>query len=396
MKPENQRNMNFYQQPLLTILVIWIFPALLSGQNPDIESCRQLADLAIEDTNLLSATVVEESNELPEYCRVLGYVRPAINFEIRLPTSGWNGKFYMAGCGAFCGRLNSGGSRINNALKRAYAVSTTDGGHWGETVFDGRWAYHNPQAEIDWGYRAVHQTARVTKVIVEAFYEQHPDFSYFDGCSNGGRQAVMEALRYPEDFDGIISRDPALEITKGLMSHVWQAQINIGPNGNNILTSNEVKLLAKAVYDACDEADGLKDGLISNPEACNFDPSTLRCDNIDETNCLSQAQVEVVQALYQGPIDSKDNSCIPVCLMARNHFGQHGSQVRPKVRKTIFFQLPDWSLCVIWHSEKMPLNNTVTQILTLTKIRRDWNIKATFLMPAIRIWSHSVITEANF
>src|SRR3954453_17571862 len=120
--------------------------------------CGAIANLKIENTNLISATEVPAAGDLPAYCRVLGFVRPAINFEIRMPLQGWNGKFYMAGCGGFCGTLDADRPGFTNAmnfgLRRSYAVSTMDSGHWGTSVLDGRWAMNNPVAQMDWGQRA--------------------------------------------------------------------------------------------------------------------------------------------------------------------------------------------------------------------------------------------------
>lgn len=295
-----------------TLLLISIFAlslVSLFGRTARAQDCPGLADLQIEDTNLLSATVVPASEDLPEYCRVLGYVRPAINFEIRLPTSGWNGKFYMAGCGGYCGELESDNpgfiNEINYGLKRNYAVSTTDSGHWGADIFDARWAYQNRQAEIDWGHRAVHETARVTKSLGEAFYGQGPEQSYFAGCSNGGRQGVMEALRYPDDFDGIISGCPHPKTGGTAMLGAWLARKNTGPDGKNLITPTEVQLVKEAVYDTCDSLDGLEDGLISDPRACQFDPATLACRGDETESCLTTNQVEAVKAFYAGPRDSE-------------------------------------------------------------------------------------------
>lgn len=294
-----------------TPLFVWSLTLILLlpiGQRAQAQECPALADLRIEDTNLLSATVIPASGALPEYCRVLGYVRPAINFEIRLPTRDWNGKFYMAGCGGYCGTLESDNpgsiNAINYGLKRQYAVSTTDGGHWGEDSFDGRWAYHNRQAEIDWAYRAVHETARVTKAIIQAFYGQGPEQSYFSGCSTGGRQAVMEALRYPRDFDGLISGCPHPRATGTALLGAWLARMNAGPDGQNLITPVEVQLIEEAVYAACDSLDGLEDGLISDPRACQFDPATLACRGDETDSCLTANQVEAVKAFYAGPRDS--------------------------------------------------------------------------------------------
>jgi len=293
---------------VVSLLFILTFPpdtyrASAQKMNPEIcKQCQALADHKIRDTNLLSAVVVQASDDLPEYCRILGYIRPAINFEIRLPTKNWNGKFYMVGCGGFCGYLDIGG--LNYGLKRNYAVSTMDSGHWGESAFDGRWAYNNRLAEIDWAYRAVHETARVTKEVIEAFYGNKPEKSYFFGCSTGGRMAVMEAYRYPEDFDGIISGAPVIDNSGLYINHTWVAQTNIGADGNDIISYTDLQLIIGTVYEACDEIDGLKDGLIDYPPECEFDPASLLCRDDDRTNCLTTEQVETLKAWYGGPKNS--------------------------------------------------------------------------------------------
>ncbi|MDX1585259.1 MAG: tannase/feruloyl esterase family alpha/beta hydrolase [Balneolaceae bacterium] len=273
------------------------------------QDCPDLADLRIEDTNFISATEVPASGDLPAYCRILGYVRPAINFEIRLPTTGWNGKFYMAGCGGYCGTLESEDpgfiNAINYGLKRNYAVSTMDGGHWGKNLFDARWAYHDRLAEIDWAYRAVHETARITKMLIKAYYGQDPEQSYFAGCSTGGRQAVMEAMRYPDDFDGVISGCPHPKTGGTAMLGAWLARANTGPDGKNLITPVEVQIIQEAVYEACDSLDGLEDGLISDPRICRFDPATLACEDSDRESCLTANQIEAVKAFYAGPRDSE-------------------------------------------------------------------------------------------
>jgi len=299
------------------VLILTLTLLLPIAQRAGAQDCPALADLRIEDTNLLSAAVVPASEDLPEYCRVLGYVRPAINFEIRLPTADWNGKFYMAGCGGYCGTLESENpssqfiNSINYGLRRGYAVSTMDGGHWGENLFDGRWAYHDRQAEIDWAYRAVHETARVTKILIETFYDRAPEKSYFAGCSTGGRQAVMEAWRYPDDFDGIISGCPDLNVIGSMLLNVWLAQANTGPGDENLITPAEVPLVKEAVYDACDALDGLDDGLISDPRACRFDPATLACTRNETESCLTANQVEALQKMYDGPRGSAGQQLFP-------------------------------------------------------------------------------------
>ncbi len=278
--------------------------------------CELLEDLKIEDTHILSASVVTDDSDLPNYCRVTGYVLPAVNFEIRLPLEQWNGKFYMTGCGGFCGSVNSDSKTfylgMNYGLERHYAVSTMDSGHWGESFTDGRWAMNNRIAEIDWAYRAVHETARVSKLVIEAFYGREPEKSYFNGCSTGGRQAVMEALRYPEDFDGIISGCPTLD-QNGLSALYgsWVVQSNMGRDGKDKIAPGDLTLIAKAVYDACDEVDGLKDGLIDNPCECKFDPASLLCSDGETSDCLAPEQVETLRAWYGGVKNSAGEQLYP-------------------------------------------------------------------------------------
>jgi hypothetical protein len=200
------------------------------------QDCAALANLKIDDTNLLSTAEVPASGNLPAHCRVLGYVRPAINFEIKLPVQGWNGKFYMVGCGGRCGSLDTDARGFTNAmnfgLRRNYAVSTSDAGHWGSSTADSRWAMNNPVAQMDYAVRSVPETARITKVMVKAFYGTEQKKSYFAGCSNGGRMAMMEALHYPRDFDGIISGSPGLDMV-GLGANLfgWVVKANTGPEG---------------------------------------------------------------------------------------------------------------------------------------------------------------------
>jgi feruloyl esterase len=245
----------------------------LAAQTPS--DCGILEDLKIEDTNLLSSTVVPAKDDLPEYCRVLGYVRPAINFEVRLPTRDWNGKFYMAGCGAWCGQLESDRPGFTNApnhgLRRNYATSTMDGGHWAPTRWDVTWAgARDPIARFDFAQRAVTETARVSKEVIAAYYGKAPEKSYFAACSTGGRQANMEAWKYPEDFDGIISGCPYFYAWQWTTAWAWNVKANIGPDGGPVLDFAKLPMIVEKVYDAC----AGEDGLIEDPGQCQFDRGT--------------------------------------------------------------------------------------------------------------------------
>jgi pimeloyl-ACP methyl ester carboxylesterase len=292
----------------VAVFAFCIGPAL--AQRPD--ACESLAGMKIENTNLLSATVVTALPDLPPHCRVLGYVRPAINFEIRLPTQNWNGKFYMAGCGGFCGTLASDALHFTNAmnfgLKRNYAVSTMDSGHWGVGVTDGRWAYNNRLAEIDWGSRAVTETARVTKAVIRAYYGEAQKQSYFAGCSTGGRMAALEAQRFPDDFDGIISGSPALDYT-GLVGtfFAWLVQANTGPDGTEIFGKDKLPLVSDAVARECGDALGL----ITDPAACQFKPASLICKPGQNSPCLTEPEAAVLEKWYAGAKNATGEQVYP-------------------------------------------------------------------------------------
>lgn len=288
----------------------------LSSPASAAEECGALARQKLDNVNLLSAVEMPAAGDLPGYCRVLGYVRPAISFEVRLPLRDWNGKFYMTGCGGFCGLLLSDVPGFTNAmnygLRRNYAVATMDSGHWGSSVVDGRWALQNPVARMDWGQRAVTETAKVGKAMVKAFYGREQRKAYFSGCSTGGRMAAMEAWKYPKDFDGIISGAPALDYT-GLVatSAAWTTKANLGPDGKPVLTAETVKLLSDAAYAACDDGDGAKDGVIGDPRQCAFKPAALLCKPGQNSSCLTAQEVGVAEAWYAGPTDKAGRQLYP-------------------------------------------------------------------------------------
>jgi feruloyl esterase len=297
---------------LLALAVCLLGGTILAAPPAQAGDCGGLERLKIETTNLLSATEVPAAGDLPAYCRVLGYVRPAINFEVRLPLSDWNGKFYEAGCGGFCGALDADRPGMFNsaayALRRNYAVAAMDSGHWGANAVDGRWALANPVAKADWAWRAVTETARVGKLLVRAFYGSAPGHAYFNGCSTGGRMAGVEATRYPTDFDGIIMGAPALDYT-GLVAtdFAWVAQANTGADGRPVIGPDKLPLIRDAVLKACRSTDGMVD----DPRSCDFAPASLRCEGADSAACLTSAQVATLEKLYAGPRDSAGRQLYP-------------------------------------------------------------------------------------
>jgi len=272
-----------------------------------------LSGVADAPVTIRSATVVSTGAPAP-YCEVRGTIAPADTIVVRLPVNGWTQRYVQTGCGGLCGSANINYPQASTCPVIAdgtVASATTDMGHQG--LNDGSWAAGNPQAQIDFSYRGVHETAKVAKAIITAFYGRQPVYSYFDGCSDGGREALMEAQRYPGDFDGIAAGAPANNMAvQNTFHHAWNVLTNKDADGNFILLAGKLPLIHTAVLDACDALDGLTDGLIDDPRLCHFDPKTLRCaTGQDPSTCLSPAEAAVVQRLHDGAVDAKGTRLEP-------------------------------------------------------------------------------------
>jgi hypothetical protein len=245
---------------------------------------------------------------MPEFCRVQGVLAPAadshIEFEVWLPVHGWNGKYLGVGNGGFAGSI--GYTALAVAVAGGYAASSTDTGHKGGGT-DAAWALGHHDKIIDYGYRAIHETAEKSKALVTAFYGDAPKHAYFSSCSNGGRQALLEAQRYPADYDGIIAGAPANYFTHHLAGFVWNAQAVEAA----YIPATKMKLIESAALEACDANDGLRDGVIDDPTKCHFDPSTLVCKGEDSDACLTEAQVGALKKIYAGPKNSKGEQLFP-------------------------------------------------------------------------------------
>jgi feruloyl esterase len=260
-------------------------------------------------TAIQSATVVAPAGDLPEYCRVQGFVSPRVSFEVRLPTKTWNGRFLMQGCGGMCGILNM--EATEDSLVRGYAVVNTDMGHKGES-FIATWAYNDIQAEIDFGYRATHVVAVAAKAIINAYYGKPASYSYFNGCSTGGRQGAVAAQRFPDDFDGIVSGAPVLnEIGDGILHLLWSARANMDAKGNPIMDSRKLAVVRKAVMAKCDKLDGVEDNILQDPRKCDFKVEDLKCSGTAKADCLSADEVGVMKKIYGGATDSKGSRIFP-------------------------------------------------------------------------------------
>ncbi|HSR24159.1 MAG TPA: tannase/feruloyl esterase family alpha/beta hydrolase [Candidatus Eisenbacteria bacterium] len=264
-------------------------------------------------TRVSSAAVVAATASTPEFCDVKGYVAPRIQFELKLPTKTWQGRYLQNGCGGFCGAI--GQTRFPSCDLQPggdFAVSATDDGHTAPG-FDAVWAATDEQVRVDFGSRAVHVVAVASKAIIQAFYGIAPQRSYFTGCSDGGREGLMEAQRFPADFDGIVAGAPA-NIWAPLNGEfqVWLARINVDGQGNPILTPAKLTALHAAALASCDGADGLADGQIDDPRACHLDPASTQCPaGTDQPTCLTPGQVDVARRAYSGPVDAQGRHLYP-------------------------------------------------------------------------------------
>ncbi|MDE2340151.1 MAG: tannase/feruloyl esterase family alpha/beta hydrolase, partial [Alphaproteobacteria bacterium] len=255
------------------------------------------------------------------YCTVRGTVAPAINFEVRLPVHGWTQRSLQTGCGGLCGFL---GIRVEHdtgctpVTDGSIVLASTDMGHTSKGFGSGdeSWA-SNPQMRIDFAYRGVHVTAQVVKALMIAYYGQKPRYAYFSGCSDGGREALIEAQRYPDDFDGIAAGAPALNFAvQNSFYHGWMAKSNMDASAKPIINPVDLPVLHQAALDACDANDGLKDLQISDPRTCHFDPGIVQCKGAYEAGkCLTPEQVATARKFYGGAVDAQGHKLVVGSVM---------------------------------------------------------------------------------
>ena len=337
--------------------------------------CAKLADVDISaavgaKVHMTSATPVTDAKPAP-YCRVTGYVEPMVKFEVRLPMSGWTQRFVQTGCGGLCGNLSI---HLNNASgcypadHGELALASTDMGHTGG--MDGKFGEKDYQLRIDFAFRGVHVTTLSAKALIAAFYGQPAKYSYFSGCSDGGREALMEAQRYPEDFNGITAGAPAMNFTtQNTFYHGWNAVKNTDADGKPILTADKLPILHEAALQACDAVDGLKDGLISDPLSCQFDPSVAECKpDQDEKTCLTHAQVQTARDIYAGAHDAEGDKFVFSGPMPGSELAWQGVYVpNPSDNRTISATISTGTLKYLAYRENPPDSYTLADL----KFSRD-------------------------
>jgi hypothetical protein len=249
--------------------------------------------------------------DLPAFCRVVLEIEPAagseISVELWMPADKWNGRFLGVGNGGFAGQVSY--RELAMAVSKGYASAATDTGHSGSPI-DASWALGHPQQIIDFGYRAVHEMTLKSKLILQSFYSGPVRYSYFAACSDGGREALMEAQRFPLDYDGILAGAPAYNWTRLMTNAVADSQA-LTLNATSYIPAAKLAAISVAALEACDKNDGLADGVLDDPRRCKFDPSALLCKGADTDQCLTQPQVETLHALYSGAKNAAGQPIFP-------------------------------------------------------------------------------------
>jgi feruloyl esterase len=314
----------------VVLALLAVSGAFVTSAQAEGQSCEQLAHLALPNTTITSAQTVAPGTfappasmspwlagdpgfykKLPAFCRVTAAAKPAadsdIKIEVWLPSSGWNGRFRGQGNGGFAGEIDY--RALGLAVFQGYASAATDTGHATEGT-NAAWALGHPEKIVDFAYRAIHEMTVIGKATTKAFYGDAAQHSYFANCSNGGRQALMEAQRYPEDYDGILAGAPANYWTHLLASAIYDAQATTLDPASYIPAS-KIPAIAKAVNDSCDAQDGVTDGVLNDPRKCHFDTAALVCKAADSDACLTQPQVTALKKLYEGAHDSKGKEIFP-------------------------------------------------------------------------------------
>ncbi|HEY2660210.1 MAG TPA: tannase/feruloyl esterase family alpha/beta hydrolase [Caulobacteraceae bacterium] len=273
-------------------------------------ACADLTGLKLAHSTVTEAKLVAAAPlpsgaamALPAYCRVLVTARPTpdsdIRIEVAIPEAGgWNGRYLQVGNGGFAGTIPEASIRVG--LAQGFAVAGTDDGHQSMIGTDAGWAQGHPEKVTDFGYRALKETTEAAKAVIAAHASRGPVHSYFAGCSDGGREALMEVQRYPEDFDGVLAGDPANHWTHLMAAAAWNVQA-LTATPASYIPAAKLKAIQAAAVKACGDGDGV----IENPLQCHFDPAVLRCSSAESDQCLTDAQITALRKIYAGARDPK-------------------------------------------------------------------------------------------
>jgi feruloyl esterase len=335
-------------------------------------SCEALSQLTLPDTSITLAQAVPAGEfalpgdlrpdqlnapgvrpaagvlmKLPSFCRVAATLKPTpdsdIKLEIWMPQTNWNGKYEAVGNGGWAGSITY--ANMAEALMSGYATSGTDTGHIGGS---GSFALGHPEKLIDFAWRSEHEMTIKAKATIKAFYGDNPKFSYWVGCSSGGKQGLKEAQNFPDDYDGIVAGAPVLNWTHRSIEALWVALAALKDKASYI-PAEKYPLIHQAAVAACDERDGLKDGIIGDPQSCRFDPGTLECKADDSAQCLTHPQVEAARKIYQPAINPRTGEQLSPRFEPGSELGWRAIAGGPApfgpandYFKYVVFRNPDW------------------------------------------------------
>jgi feruloyl esterase len=282
--------------------------ARMTVRNGQVLSAESVPAGAFAPPNAASATATEAFKTVPAFCRVSVKLTPSADSDIRvevwLPQSGWNRKLQASGNGGLGGAIPY--PAMAASVKAGYAAAGTDTGHVGDNA-DFVAGHH--EKLVDFAYRAIHEMTVTAKAVVSAHYDAPPARSYFNSCSTGGRQALIEAQRYPDDFDGIVAGDPSWDQMRLYAARVWlNTYVNRSPAA--VIPASKYPMIHNTVLERCDALDGVKDGVIEDPTKCSFEFATLTCGGEDRADCLTKDQVETANAMTRPIRDPKSGAVL--------------------------------------------------------------------------------------
>ena len=344
----------------LTVLVVCLASGL-AAQTPSAAACGSLTQGSLPNTTIKNAEAVTTGSftppgstnaiaSLPPFCRVAGVIAPTsqsqIVFEVWMPLEKWNGQYAGVGNGGWAGTVSYGA--LADQLRRGYATASTNTGHEAAPGLNmARFAHEKPEQLVDFAYRAHHETAVAAKALIGAFYGKPAARSYFIGCSSGGYEGLMEAQRYPADYDAIVAGAPANNWTR-LMAGDFDGVLAVLKDPATHLPLPALGLLHRGVLAACDAADGLTDGVVDDPRQCKFDPAQLVCTDKASTNCLTKAQLDAARRVYAGLKDPKTGAQLyPGLAPGSEPYWPHRDAANPfpiplSHYKWLVFGNPDW------------------------------------------------------
>jgi feruloyl esterase len=327
--------------------------------------CDKLAAMTAPDFKITASKAVaagpftppgaKAALDLPAFCRVQAIATPTpdseIRFEVWIPQGGaWNSKFQGVGTGGYQGSISY--PAMGEALRRGYAVTSTDMGHQGDDLVFGQ---GHPEKVVDWAYRAIHVTAQAGKLVVRNATGRFPERSYFVGCATGGHQAMSEVQRFPADYDGVIAGNPANNRLNETAGYLWAWRATHDAAGKALLSRADLQLVTNSATAACDSIDGVKDGVIDDPRLCRFDVASITCKGAKTASCLTSEQVTAVKKVHGGLKNPRTGEEIfPGWPLGSEGYGETANQgwaaflvepkapMRSEVYKYFLFHDPNW------------------------------------------------------